>query len=339
MSIEQKIAELLAESKKLQAEGLDEEAIQPEKGTEEPNNAKANDDQTVNGAQDAGVDVNNPSPVNQSAERKASGGNTKRADTTSGQKPEDAKGKDQAQEMSVGSVKEDVEALMNGEDLSEEFKQKATTIFEAAVLSRVKSEVAKLDEQYETRLEEQVEQIKEGLIEKVDGYLNYVVEQWMEQNELALESGIKSEIYENFIGRLKDVFVESYIEIPEDKYDVLGEMEENIASLEGKLNEQVETAVTLKKELDTMKRAKAIAESSDGLADTDVEKFKALAEELTYEDAASFSTKLQTIRENYFGKKAATIVEGVVTDEPVQINEETVLSPVMAAYLKQFQNK
>jgi mRNA-degrading endonuclease RelE of RelBE toxin-antitoxin system len=337
MSIEQKIAELLAESKRLQAAELEEEAAQPTKGAQEPNNAKANDDQTVDGAQDSGVDVTKAAPVNQSAERTAGGGSTKRADTTSGKKPEDAKGKDQAQEISV-NVSEDVEALMNGENLSEEFKLKATTIFEAAVLSRVKSEMAKLDEQYQSQLDEQVEQIKEGLIEKVDGYLNYVVEQWMEQNELALESGIKSEIFENFIGRMKEVFVESYIEIPEDKYDVIGDMEETIQTLESKLNEQVESSIEMKKQLDSIKRTTTISEASTGLADTDSEKFKALAEELTFEDEESFKVKLQTIRENYFGKKAATIVEGVVTDEPVQLKEETVLSPVMSAYLKQFQN-
>ena len=338
MSIEQKIAQLLAESKKLQEEdaSLDEEAAKPEKGTEEPNNAKANDDQTVDGAQDTGISATTDSSADQSQERKPGGGSTKRADTTSGKKPEDAKGKDQAQEMSV-NVSEDVEALMNGEDLSEEFKAKATTIFEAAVLTRVKSEVARLEEQYETQLQEQVEQIKEGLIEKVDGYLNYVVEQWMEQNELALESGIKSEIFENFIGRMREVFVESYIDIPEDKYDVLGEMEETIGTLEGKLNESVEVAVELKKELDSIKRTQAIVEATDGMVDTDAEKFKALAEELSYEDAESFGTKLQTIRENYFGKKTTAPAQGVVTDEPAQINEQTTLSPAMAAYLKQFQ--
>jgi hypothetical protein len=161
----------------------------------------------------------------------------------------------------------------------------------------------------------------------------------MEQNELALESGIKSEIYENFIGRMREVFVESYIEIPEDKYDVLGEMEENIQSLESKLNESVEQAVTLKQELDGMKRASTIAESAAGLVDTDVEKFTALAEELTFEDQESFTAKLQTIRENYFGKKVTTSIEGVVSNDPVQITEETVVSPVMAAYLKQFQKQ
>ena len=338
MSIEQKIAELLAESKKLQQEEvveetIEEEAITPVKGEEEANVKKNNTDQTVEGAVDAGEeDAEDAAPVDQSKERTPKGGNTKFADTTSGKKTDDAKPVDQSKEITV-NVSEDVAALVNGEDLSEEFKTKAATIFEAAVVTRVKAEVSKLEEQFEVQLEEQVESIKEGLIEKVDGYLNYVVEQWMEQNELALESGIKSEIVENFIGRLKEVFVESYIDIPEDKYDVLGEMEQNIQSLEEKLNEQVESAVALKQELDSIKRESTIAEASNGLADTDAEKFKALAEELTFEDSESFSTKLQTIRENYFGKKAAASVAGVVTDEPVQITEETTYTPAMKAYL------
>ena len=345
MSIEQKIAELLAESKKLQQEevveeSIEEEAVQPTKGTENPENIKANDDQTVHGAVDTGISATTDDDNDQSQERTPKGGTTsgKRADTTGGKSISDAAPVDQSkerlpEEYSV-DVSEDVAALTNGEDLSEEFKTKAATIFEAAVVTRVKQEVAKLEEQFEVQLEEQVESIKEGLIEKVDGYLNYVVEQWMEQNELALESGIKSEIVENFISGMKGLFEQHYIDIPEEKYDVLGEMEETITSLEDKLNEQVEAAVALKSELDSMKREGVIAESASGLADTDVEKFKALAEELTFEDADSFSTKLQTIRENYFGKKATSGVQSVVTDEPVQINEET-YSPMISAVLKQ----
>ena len=340
MSIEQKIAELLAESKKLQQEEIveetiDEEAVAPVKGEEEPNVKKNNTDQTVEGAEDCDCeDAEDAAPVDQSKERTPKGGNTKHADTTSGKSISDAAPVDQSKEIKV-NVSEDVAALVNGEDLSEEFKAKAATIFEAAVVTRVKQEVAALEEQFDLQLQEQVEEIKEGLIEKVDGYLNYVVEQWIEQNELALESGIKSEIVENFITGMKGLFEQHYIDIPEEKYDVLGDMEQTIEVLEAKLNEQVEASVSLKSELDSMKRAGLVAESASGLADTDVEKFKALAEELSYEDADSFGTKLQTIRENYFGKKATTEVHSVVTDEPVQITEEKVYSPLMAAALKQ----
>lgn len=339
MSIEQKIAELLAESKKLQQEEIveetiEEEAVAPVKGEEEANVKKNNTDQTVNGPEDTGISATTDDDNDQSNERKPKSGNTKFANTTSGKSISDAKPVDQSKEITV-NVSEDVAALVNGEDLSEEFKTKAATIFEAAVITRVKEEVSKLEEQFDVQLQEEVESIKEGLIEKVDGYLNYVVEQWMEQNELALESGIKSEIVENFISGMKGLFEQHYIDIPEEKYDVLGDMEETISSLEEKLNEQVESAVALTQELNSIKRESVIAEAANGLADTDAEKFQALAEELSFEDAESFSTKLQTIRENYFGKKATSGVQSVVTDEPVQITEEKVYSPMINAVLQQ----
>lgn len=344
MSIEQKIAELLAESRKLQQEEIveetiDEEAVKPVKGEEIADNIKANDDQTVHGAVDTGISATTDDDNDQSNERTPKGGTKsgKRADTTSGIKTDNPQPVDQSKEITV-NVSEDVEALMNGEELSEDFRAKATTIFEAAVVTRVKQEVAALEEQFDLQLQEQVEEIKEGLIEKVDGYLNYVVEQWMEQNELALESGIKSEIVENFISGMKGLFEQHYIDIPEEKYDVLGDMEETISSLEEKLNEQVEAAVTLTQELNAIKRESVIAEAANGLADTDVEKFQALAEELTFEDVESFSTKLQTIRENYFGKKATSGVQSVVTDEPVQITEEKVYTPLISAVMQQLNN-
>lgn len=339
MSIEQKIAELLAESKKLQQEEIveetiEEEAVAPVKGEEEANVKKNNTDQTVEGAEDTGISATTDDDNDQSNERKPKSGNTKFADTSSGKSISDAKPVDQSKEISV-NVSEDVDALMNGEELSEDFRAKATTIFEAAVITRVKEEVSYIEEQFDIQLQEQVESIKEGLIEKVDGYLNYVVEQWMEQNELALESGIKSEIVENFISGMKGLFEQHYIDIPEEKYDVLGDMEVTIASLEEKLNEQVESAVALTQELNSIKRENVIAEAANGLADTDAEKFQALAEELTFEDAESFSSKLQTIRENYFGKKATSGIQSVVTDEPVQITEEKVYSPMISAVLQQ----
>lgn len=228
-------------------------------------------------------------------------------------------------------VSEDVAALTNGEELSEEFKTKAATIFEAAVVTRVKAEVAKIEEQFETRLTEQVEQIKEGLVEKVDGYLNYVVEQWIKDNELALERGIKTDIVENFIGGLKSLFEEHYIDMPEEKYDVLGEMETQVEKLETSLNESVAANIALTKELNEMKRKQIIESKCEGLTDTEVEKFKALAEEIAFEDVESFDGKVQTIRENYFGAKATTKVETVVTDTPV---ETTTISESVAKYVQ-----
>ena len=237
-----------------------------------------------------------------------------------------------AEELTI-DVSEDVAALINGEELSEEFKTKAATIFEAAVVTRVKQEIAKLDEQFDTKLAEQVESIKEGLVEKVDGYLNYVVEQWMTDNELALENGMKSEIMESFITGMKGLFEQHYIDVPEEKFDILGEMQEEVSAVKSKLDEQLAANVELTKQVNEMKRVAAIAESAAGMVDTDVEKFSGLAEELAFEDADTFKTKLQTIKENYFGKKVSKTVDSVVTDEPVQLSEETI-SPRMAATLR-----
>lgn len=236
-------------------------------------------------------------------------------------------------------VSEDVNALVNGEDLSEEFKAKAATIFEAAVVTRVKHELAKLEEEFDAKLNEEVEVIKEGLVEKVDGYLNYVVEQWMTDNELALESGVKNEILESFVSGLKNVFEQHYIEVPEEKYDVVGELSEKVEFVSSKLDEQLAANVELVKQINEMKRASAINEASESMSDIEFEKFAALAEELSYEDADTFKNKLQTIKENYFGKKAsALMVTSVVTDGPVdELKEEFKMQgsdPRMAGYLR-----
>ena len=242
-----------------------------------------------------------------------------------------------AEESVKVDVSADVDALMNGESLSEEFRTKAATIFESAVVVRVKEEVARLEEEFESKLAEQVDAITEGLVEKIDGYLDYVVEQWIEQNEIALESGLKHDIMESFITGMKGLFQEHYIDVPEEKYDVIGEMESKIDVLETKLNEQVERNVELKKSLSESVRKEIVSMVSEGLTATETEKFVALVEELSYEDESSFRTKVQTIRENYFtGKTTSTLVESVVTDSPVEeINEgvkHSFVDPTVAAY-------
>jgi len=291
MSIERKIAELLAEAKTLQ---------------EDTTEVVAED--TIEEIVDDATEVTTEEVVEVTEEKVA-------------------------REITV-DVTEDVAALTNGEDLSEEFKTKAATIFEAAVITRVKAEVSKLQEEFDNQLAEQVEEIKEGLVEKVDGYLNYVVEQWIAQNEIALESGMKSEILESFVQGLKGVFEEHYIDVPEEKFDVLGDMQEKLEQLESKLDETVATNVDLTKQINEQKRIASVIDAGDGLADTDVEKFKGLAEELTYEDADSFKKKLQTIRENYFTNKSTnTLVESVVTDSPVITEEYKAVDPTMKSYL------
>lgn len=306
MSIEQKIAELLAESKKLQAEEQKVEGL-----TEEEFKALSEEEQS------------------QYELDEASSCYKKKA-----MKEEIEEVKEEVKEELKVDVSEDVAALINGEDLTEEFKTKAATIFEAAVVTRVKAEVAKIEEEFDTKLAEQVEQIKEGLVEKVDGYLNYVVEQWMTDNELALDNGMKTDIMESFIAGMKNLFMEHYIEVPAEKYDLVGELEEEVETTKSKLDEQLAANVELSKQINEMKRVSSIDEFCADLADTDAEKFKGLAEELAFEDAESFKTKLQTIKENYFGKKATVDLKSPVSDDPVQLEEEKkTVDPVMAQYL------
>ncbi len=201
---------------------------------------------------------------------------------------------------------------------------------------RVKSEVSRLEEEFNAKVEQTVAQNVEGLVEQVDGYLGYVAEQWMTQNEIALERGMKSEILESFVAGMKDLFEEHYVDIPEEKFDVLGEMESKIEELEAKLNEQVAANVEMSKTIAEQKRAEIVKTISEGLTDTEVEKFTGLVEELSYEDAQSFETKVKTIRENYFTTKATADVKSVVTDAPVEaLTEENKpkLDPAMSAYL------
>lgn len=327
MSIEQKIAELLAESRKaklaeqanaddlvaeevLEEDEIEEEAVKPAPETPNPDNARNNVDN----------------------EKTAEGGTSKKANkvTANASAPEAA-----------GRMKEDIDALMNGEEqLSEEFRTKAATIFEAAVTSRVTNEVARLEEEFEAKLEEAAAQNIEGLVEQVDGYLNYVVEQWMEQNEIALERGMKSDILESFVSGMKSLFEEHYIDVPEDKFDVLGSLEEQVETLGTKLNEQVATNIELAKTVSSLKRQQIIATISEGLTDTEVEKFTGLVEELSYEDESTFQNKVQTIRENYFTTKVNADVKSVVTDSPVEmLSEDKVVDAKMSAYLNMLNRK
>lgn len=238
-----------------------------------------------------------------------------------------------AEDITV-DVSQDVQALVEGEELTEEFKTKAATIFEAAVVTRVREEISKLEEQYDSMLEEELESITEGLVDQVDGYLNYVVEQWMADNELALENGVKLEIMESFMQGMKSLFEQHYIDVPEEKYDALAEAQEELDEMNAKLDALLESNVELTEQIEEMHKAAAIAEAAEGMTAVDTDKFTGLAEELSYDDAMSFKAKLTTIKENYFGKKPTAKVSSVVSDEPVSLNEETEVTGPMAAYLK-----
>ena len=330
MSIEQKIAEILAESKVHGTEGGSNTAKGgSQSGDQSPIRDSSNN--VPNGGETPNPDN---SRNNVDDEKEAEGGTSKKSNPVTAR----AAAGDQSVIRTGTSVKEDVDALMAGEELSEEFRQKAETIFEAAVLNRVKNEVARIEEEFESKLAEQVAQNTEGLVEQVDGYLGYIAEQWMTQNEIALERGMKSDILEGFIGGLKNLFEEHYIDIPEEKFDVLGEMESKIDELETKLNEQYAANIELSKVLAETNRIAIVTVVSEGLTDTETEKFMSLVEELSYEDQASFETKVKTIRENYFTTKGSTEIKSVVTDAPVEVlNEEgsKKLDPAMSAYAAQ----
>ena len=229
-------------------------------------------------------------------------------------------------------VSEHVDALVNGEtDLSEEFKSKAATIFETAIKSKVTEIAEKMDAEYEERFEAEKQTHKDELVEKVDGYLNYVVEQWMKENELAVERGIKGEIAEDFINGLKKLFEEHYIDVPDEKYDVLEDQSNKIEELEKKLNEQIEKNVEMAKENGDFVRAKIISEVASDLADTSKEKFAKLTDEIEYSDADTFKEKVMTVKESYFGKKEdanKSDIDDVAAGE--SSNED--LSNAMAAY-------
>ena len=208
----------------------------------------------------------------------------------------------------------DVKALVSSDaDLSEEFKDKAATIFETAVKTRIQEQTKILEARYEEKLSAETETVKEAMVEKVDSYLNYVVEEWMKENELAVERGIRTEIAEDFITGLKDLFKEHYIDVPEEKYNVLDDLTNQNKKLEEKLNEQISKNVDLTKEVSESAKAKAIDEVSTDLADTEKEKFEKMAENVEYDSADKFREKLETIKESYFPK--SKIVEATSKDE------------------------
>lgn len=197
-------------------------------------------------------------------------------------------------------MNEHVQALFAGEDLSEAFMAKAVTIFEAAVKAKMQSEIARLEEAYAATLEEEVETIKEDLSNNVDDYLNYVVEQWVSDNEVAIEAGLRSELTEDFISGLRQLFAEHYIDIPEDKISVVEELGSKVEELESKLNEEIERNVELTKILSESTRDSIMHSMVEGLTVTQAEKLKSLAENVDFVDADSYATKIQTLRESYF---------------------------------------
>ena len=236
--------------------------------------------------------------------------------------------------ISTISVDEDVNALVEGEDLSEDFQKKAATIFEAAVKSKIRSEVERIELEKVQEVAEEVESFKDELTEKVDSYLDYVVKEWMQENELAIDRGLKGEIAEDFITGLKDLFAEHYIDVPDEKYDILEGQAQKIDELEEKLNETIEKMTAMNKEKSTLVREQVITQVSADLADTEKEKFEGLVEDVEFSDEETFTEKLNTLKENYFPKTVAT---QTLEEEVEGGDKEVDTSGAMAAYMTAIQ--
>ena len=233
-------------------------------------------------------------------------------------------------------MSEHVDALLAGEELSEEFRAKATAIFEAAVKQKVAEEVAVLEEAFAATLEEEVGRIEEELSTNVDDYLNYVVEQWTSENEVAIEASLRSELTEEFISGLRNLFVEHYIDIPEEAVSVVEEMGNKVAELEEKLNEEIERSIALSKMLNESQSNEILFNACDGLTDTQAEKLKSLAEGIEYSDTDEYAQKVSILKENYFSTsvKSDNVLDAAEssTDGRGMISEE--LNGPMAAYVR-----
>ena len=288
-----------------------------------------------NDAEDLGAPVVKPTDSNPDATKKVSKVSDQvTKDANDGSLPNDNKPKAASEEVEL-DLSDDVKALVSSDaDLSEEFKEKAATIFETAVKTRIKEQTKIIEAQFEEKLASETETVKEAMVEKVDSYLNYVVEEWMKENELAVERGIRTEIAEDFITGLKGLFKEHYIDVPEEKYNVLDDLTGQVKDLESKLNEQIEKNVNLSKDVSESKRESLVISVSEDLADTEKEKFSSMAENVEYDSAEKFQEKLETIKESYFPK--TKIEEATSNDEvdsvAANLSVDTGTSDAMAAY-------
>jgi hypothetical protein len=227
----------------------------------------------------------------------------------------------------------ELDALVESEaTLSDEFKAKTAVLFETAVKSKLSEEVDRIEAQYKEELAEEVASTKAELVEKVDSYLNYVVETWMEENQIAIQNGLRTEIAETFMDKMKDLFVESYITVPESKVDLVDELAESVEELETKLNESTQKVIDTTEELEVYKRETIVREASRDLAETQVEKLKSLVESIDFEDEEQFASKVKTVKESYFAKEitGSDEVEQVVEDADNTVE----VSSVMEQYLQ-----
>ncbi|MAA57187.1 MAG: hypothetical protein CL855_01730 [Cryomorphaceae bacterium] len=244
---------------------------------------------------------------------------------------EDTIAEDQELDIKV-DFSDDLNALVESEaTLSEEFKAKTAVIFEAAVKAKLSQEIDRLEEAYKEELETELASTKEQMVEKVDSYLNYVVETWMEENRVAVQAGLRTEIAETFMDKMKDLFIESYVEVPESKVDLVDELASANEELEESYNDAMTKSIALAEELEDLKRDAVIREASKDLAETQVEKLKTLAEDIDFEDETTFAQKVATIKEAYFAKKTAE--SAIVEDTSDEDTPSVEVSDVMSQYL------
>ena len=237
----------------------------------------------------------------------------------------------EAIELPEFSYTDELDALVENEaTLSDEFKSKTAVIFETAIRSKLSTEVERLEDEYQSRLEEELDTSRSDLVEKVDSYLNYVVESWMKENQLAVEQGLRTEIAEGFMDRLRDLFEESYISVPESKVDLVDELADQVEELEERFNGQTAQLIEMTEELQDYKRATIVREASGGLAETQVEKLAGLVESLDFEDEETFAAKVKTVKESYFAKEVSS-EETVNEDWEADATTET--NSVMDMYL------
>ena len=242
-------------------------------------------------------------------------------------------GMGQMPRATLGAVKEDIAAMFSGEDLTEEFKESASTLFEAALTARMNLETLRLEEEFAEALSEEVEGVKEEMTTKIDQYLDYVVEQWIEENKLAIETSLRAQIAENFMDGLYNLFAESYITVPEDRVDVLGELQAQIEELESKLDESINAQLELQSVIDEATQEATFDEVSEGLAATQVEKLRTLAEGIDFNDVESYAKKLNIIKDKYFNEGKKVVSSGVITEEAQELTEQAAPVPAhMAQY-------
>jgi hypothetical protein len=241
-------------------------------------------------------------------------------------------GMGQMPRATLGAVKEDIAAMFSGEDLTEEFKESASTLFEAALTARMNLETVRLEEEFAEALSEQVEEVKEEITTKIDQYLDYVVEQWIEDNKLAIETSLRTEIAENFMEGLHNLFAESYINVPDEKIDVLGELQAQMEELQDKLDESINKQIELQTVIDEATQEATFDEVSEGLAATQVEKLRTLAEGIDFNDAESYAKKLNIIKDKYFTEGKKVVSTGVIAEEAEELTEQAAPVPAHMAH-------